>query len=436
MKRELQKLSAAKQLLTILSAQSASTYANQVIALVIPWLILTRTGSAASAGAIAFVMGIAALSGTLVGGLVTDRIGGRRVSILADSLSLITALTLAVTLWLDFFSLWLVAVTQVLGVFFHGPGNIAKISTVPAAAKEEDVPITRAMGLTQTLQGVAMFVGPITAGLLIAAFGEANTLLVTTILSLTSIVLASRLRKKIVTHEQPMSAGQAYRDLRAAVHFLVKEPFLGKMQLVGPLMGAVIVPISALVFPAWFIFAKQDSRALGIFLGAGAIGGMVGGVLFAALAQKLPQRTWLVSATALYASALLGLYFLKPGSLLAVGVSFLAGLMLSVLFAVPFTAFYSRTPQELLGRVGSLGAAHGALMGALASLGFGWLMHTVSAPTALLVCALIMGGIATALAFMPFMRLLDSPAEPQESEPEPTADLQVAAAEDELPAAA
>ncbi|TCO30418.1 MFS transporter [Kribbella steppae] len=427
MKQEMHKLSRARQLLTILSAQSASTYANQVIALVIPWLILTRTGSAASAGAVAFAMGIAALAGTLVGGLVTDRIGGRRVSILADSLSMITALTLAVTLSFDFFALWLVAVTQVLGVFFDGPGQIAKVSTVPEAAKEEDVPITRAMGLTQTLQGVAMFVGPITAGLLIAAFGEANTLFVTTVLFLTSIVLASRLRKKVLTHEHPMSAQQTYRDLREAVDFLVKEPFLGKMQLVGPLMGAVIVPISALVFPAWFIFAKQDSRALGIFLGAGAIGGMVGGVLFAALGQKLAQRTWLVSATAFYAVALLGLYFLQPGSVLAVGVSFVAGLMLSVMFAVPFTAFYSRTPQELLGRVGSLGAAHGSLMGALASLGFGWLMHTVSAPTALLVCALIMGGITAALAFMPFMRLLDNAAEPQDAEPEPAVNLPVAA---------
>jgi MFS family permease len=416
MKQGIQKLSKARQLLTILSAQSVSTYANQVIALVIPWLILTRTGSAAIAGTIAFAIGIASLAGSLMGGLVTDRIGGRRVSILADSLSLITALTLAVGLWFDFFSIWFVAVTQILGVFFDGPGNIAKITTVPAAAKEEDVLITRAMGLTQTLQGIAMFVGPITAGLLIAAFGEANTLFVTTILFLTSIVLVSRLRKQVMTHEHPMSARQAYRDMREAVQFLIKEPFLGKMQLFGPLMGAVIVPISALVFPAWFIFAQQDSRALGIFLGAGAVGGMVGGVIFAALAQKLNQRTWLVGATSLYALALLGLYFSRPGSIAAIGVSFLAGSMMSVMFAVPYTAFYSRTPQKLLGRVGSLGAAMGALAGALASLGFGWLMYAVSAPSALLACALIMGGVAIASAFLPFMHLLDNPPEPAKPE--------------------
>jgi hypothetical protein len=113
---------------------------------------------------------------------------------------------------------------------------------------------------------------------------------------------------------------------------------------------------------------------------------------------------------------MVGLYFAQPGSIPAVGVSFLAGLMLSVLFAVPYTAFYSRTPQHLLGRVGSLGAAQGSLTGAAASLGFGWLLHTVSAPNALLVCALIMGGLAITLASMPFIRLLDCPATPAEPE--------------------
>jgi predicted MFS family arabinose efflux permease len=142
---------------------------------------------------------------------------------------------------------------------------------------------------------------------------------------------------------------------------------------------------------------------------------MVGGLVFAALAQRLAQRTWLVGATVLYAAALLGLYFLRPGSVPAVSVSFLAGLMLSVLFAVPFSASYSRTPQRFLGRVGSLGAAQGSLTGALASLGFGWLMHAVAAPAALMVCAAVMAAIAVALATMPFIRLLDHPtASPQQ----------------------
>jgi predicted MFS family arabinose efflux permease len=75
------RLLGAHQLLRLLGRQSAFTYANQVIAFLIPWLVLTRTRSAVSAGTVAFVMGVAAFVGVMTGGLIPDRIGGRKVSI-------------------------------------------------------------------------------------------------------------------------------------------------------------------------------------------------------------------------------------------------------------------------------------------------------------------------------------------------------------------
>src|SRR5512145_3434009 len=110
-----QKVFSANQLLRVVSTQSVSTFANQVIAFVIPWLVLTRTGSAANAGAVAFAIGATSVVGILTGGLVTDRIGGRKVSMIADALSFTTALLLGVALLFDYFSLWLVIVSQVLG---------------------------------------------------------------------------------------------------------------------------------------------------------------------------------------------------------------------------------------------------------------------------------------------------------------------------------
>jgi hypothetical protein len=43
----------ARRLLLTMSSQSTSTFANQVVAFVIPWLVLSRTGSAPNAGGIA-----------------------------------------------------------------------------------------------------------------------------------------------------------------------------------------------------------------------------------------------------------------------------------------------------------------------------------------------------------------------------------------------
>ena len=409
----MQRLLGAHQLLRLLGSQSASTYANQVIAFVIPWLVLTRTGSAVSAGTVAFAMGIAAFVGVMTGGLITDRIGGRKVSIISDSLSMVTALLLGIALFLDFFSLWLVIVSQIIGVFFDGPGQIAKNTMVPGAATEHEIPIVRAMGIQQTLQNVANFVGPLSAGLLVAVLSESVTLMFASVLFVLCIFFVMGLPRKIMVHEQRMSVQQAYEDMREAVQFLIKDPFLGPMQLFGPFFAFVIGPVSAIVLPAWFVFAHQSATQLGIFLGAQALGGMIGGFIFATFAPKVSQHKWLFGATSAYALALLGLYFLRPGSLIAVLVGFLAGVVFTGIMAIPFSSFYTRTPERLLGRVNSLGAGMGSIIIALASLFFGWLINATSAKTGILACAIVMGLIALGVLLFPFMKHLDEKVEPE-----------------------
>jgi MFS family permease len=216
-----------------------------------------------------------------------------------------------------------------------------------------------------------------------------------------------------------MSPRQAYEDMRETVRFIIKDPLLGPMQLFGPLFAFVIGPVSAIVFPAWFVFAEQSAAQLGIFLGAQALGGMIGGFLFAAFAPKVSQQKWLFGATSAYALALLGLYFLQPGSVVALLVGFFAGVVFTGIMAIPYSSFYIRTPERLLGRVNSLGAGTGFIIIALASLFFGWLINATSARTGLLVCGILMGLIALGVLLFPFMKYLDEKIAP-ESVSEPT----------------
>ena len=397
----------AKQLLRIMLSQSMSTYANQVIAFVIPWLILTKTGSAANAGAVAFAMGVSGLVGTLIGGVVTDRIGGRRVSMLADALSLLTALGLAAALWVDFFAIWFVVITQMIGVFFDGPGQIGKNAAIPAAAAEEKVPVERAMGIQQMIQGVAMFVGPISAGFLIALFSESATLAIAGALFMFAILWISKLKKDTFQHEHPMTRRQAYRDMREAFQFIRHDALLSKMQIFGPLYGALLFPLTVIIYPAWFVFSGQSSEALGVFLGASAIGGMIGGGLFAAFAPKVSKRAWISIATIVHALLLVTLSFMQPGSIATIVVGFLSGVVLTGVMAIIFTTFYTRTPQNLLGRVNSIGTATGHLLTAPAALIFGWIVTATSPQTALLTCAVVLLIIAISIALSSFAKLLD-----------------------------
>jgi MFS family permease len=269
------------------------------------------------------------------------------------------------------------------------------------------VPIVRAMGIQQTLQNVAMFLGPLSAGLLITLLTESITLLLASVLFFVAIVLVLRLPKQIMTHEHPMSVRQAYRDMRVAASFIRHEPFLGPMQFFGPLYACVFLPAATIVFPAWYVLNGQSSAALGLFLGIQAIGGILGGFLFATFGPKVSQRRWLYGTTAAYAGVLFGLSLMQPGSPGTFILAFCAGLTLTGIMTIPYAAFYTRTPQKLLGRVNSLGAAVGYTLSALGALTLGKLITQSSASTALLICAAFMALLAIGAATLPFMKLLD-----------------------------
>jgi MFS family permease len=396
----------------IMTSQAVSTYANQVVAFVIPWLILSRTGSAWNASIVAFAMGLASLVGILMGGLIIDRIGGMKMSVVADVLSFVTTAALATALNIDFLPLWFVTVSQAFGVFFDGPGTIAKNTLVPEAAQQVEVSIVRAMGLQQTFQNVAMFLGPISAGLLIGMFSEGITLLSASMLFLGCAFLMFSVKQQRSARYGTTTFQQPRQDMWDAIRFIVQDPFLGPMQLLGPLYAFVLMPIAAIIFPAWFVFAGQSPNILGIFLGIQALGGMIGGVMFAALAPRVSQQRWLVGSMAGYAFALASLYFIQPGSMLSFVAGFAVGMMSTGIMAIPYTAFYTRTPEQLLGRVNSLGAASGFLMVSISSLFFGWLVDVYSAGAAILVCAIVMGLLSMATLLLPFMKLLDEKQPP------------------------
>ena len=141
-------LARARQLLRAIAAQSASTLANQIVAFVIPWLVLVRTGSALNAGTVAFATGVAAVIGTVGGGVIVDRIGARATSLLSDMLSLVTVVAVPVALLADFLPLWFILVTQTLGILFDGPGKHARYAEAGRALplrlvlRQDTMPVT------------------------------------------------------------------------------------------------------------------------------------------------------------------------------------------------------------------------------------------------------------------------------------------------------
>lgn len=404
----------ARRLLLTISSQSASTFANQMVAFVIPWLVLSRTGSALNAGGVAFATGIASVFGTLFGGVIVDRVGGRRTAIISDALSLVTVLALVAALVAGFVPLWLIVVTQVLGVLFDGPGMVARDALVPRVAREDDVPLVRASSLQETLQNTAQFIGPLAAGLLIAAVAEQGTLLVAAVMFAAAMALIAGLERQRLHHDQPLTAARALADVRQGFRFIVTEPLLGPLTWLLVAWVAVYVPLSTLIFPAWFNFARESAGALGLFLGVQALGGVLGGLAFAAVGPRVSKFRWFV-VTELVATALLAaLLATEPGSAAAVALSFGVGLVAAGSLPIINTAYYSRTPEELLGRVNGTSFAMVLTVLPFSSLAFGWLVNATAPETAITLVVAANTVMVAAFALVPAMRLVDAPAPARE----------------------
>ena len=404
----------ARRLLLTISSQSVSTFANQMVAFVIPWLVLSRTGSALNAGGVAFATGIASVFGTLFGGVIVDRIGGRRTAIIADALSLVTVLALVAALVAGFVPLWLIVVTQVLGVLFDGPGMVARDALVPRVAREDDVPLVRATSLQETLQNTAQFVGPLAAGLLIAAVAEQGTLLVAAVMFAAAMALIAGLERQRLRHDQSLTAASALADVRQGFRFIVTEPLLGPLTWLLVAWVAVYVPLSTLIFPAWFNFARESAGALGLFLGVQALGGVLGGLAFAAVGPKVSKFRWFVATEVVATALLAALLATEPGSAAAVALSFGVGLVGAGSLPIINTAYYSRTPEELLGRVNGTSFAMVLTVLPFSSLAFGWLVNATAPETAITLVVAANAVMVAAFALVPAMRLVDAPAPARE----------------------
>jgi predicted MFS family arabinose efflux permease len=117
--------------------------------------------------------------------------------------------------------------TQVLGVLFDGPGMVARDTLVPRVAREDDVPLVRATSLQETLQNTAQFIGPLAAGLLIAAVAEQGTLLVAAAMFAAAMALIAGLERQRIIHDRPLTAARALADVREGFRFLADEPCSG-----------------------------------------------------------------------------------------------------------------------------------------------------------------------------------------------------------------
>ncbi|HYI53661.1 MAG TPA: MFS transporter [Microlunatus sp.] len=324
------------------AAEAFSLFGNSAIAIVLPWLVLTRTGDPAVTGLVAAVAALPAIVAALVGGWLIDKVGQRRMSVLSDFGSAVSVAGLAVVDRVFGLDLgWFIAL-GILGAVFDVPGMTARETLMGRVARTSGVSLDKIASLRQAVFSLAFLGGPALAGVLLAVLDPIQVVWVTAGCSLAAgicMLILPLTAPAVVSAGAADIGGLATIRGSAALRAMLVIGF-GSAVVVAPLLG-VLVPahFNRLGEPTWF----------GFTMSAFAAGSMIGAILYAVIASR-SRRAVYVGGLLLQTLGMVGFTTLHGVWPVAIGSALVGvgGGLLSPVFIVFFT---EQVAESVRGRV-------------------------------------------------------------------------------------
>ncbi len=290
-------------------SSALSLLGNSVAAVVLPLVLLARTGDALAAGTLALVCAVPQMLVGLLGGALLDRVNRRNVSIVSDLVSAASVALLPIVdmVWGLSFG-WFVAL-GLLGAIGDIPGMTARDTLLPAVVSRDGIDLQRFLGVSQSLESLVTIVGPALAAVLIGFAGDASALWVTAALSCAAALVTLTLPRAVgrTGNEGKVAAsapgGQARgviaaarASLRDGVRMLFRDDELLRSSMLLS-FGIIMVmgSFQGLVLPVHFTEAGRP-ELLGYVLSAMSAGLLAGSLGYTALAPRLRKRAWFVAS--------------------------------------------------------------------------------------------------------------------------------------------
>lgn len=390
-----------------------------IASVVLPLLVLDRTGDILAAGVLATVATAASATTGVVAGLLVDRLDRRAVSIVSGLLAAVSvaALPLVDALWgLDM--TWFL-VLAVVGAVVRVPGMTAQEVLLPALARLGAAGsaggagrLDRLVATRETVANTLVLVAPGLGGLLVAILGLTPTLLLvtaaTSLLAACATLLLDPRTGRVPERERDATRGAVRRaaaDLWTSWRFLARNRLVLGATLVTAMLVAVLSSLQTTLMPAYF--TAQDLPALtGLTLSALAAGGIAGSAVYAGTAGRISRRTWFVIGMTGLIVGFVGIGSLASPWVVLAGAA-LVGLTNAPASAILGVLTIEATPDPLRGRV--LSAQNTVVLAAPALTSAP--LAAVAAVAGLPVAGAIVAGLAAVTAVValaaPAFRSLD-----------------------------
>lgn len=325
-----------------LAASAFSLFGNAAINIVLPWLVLERTGDPALAGTVAAVSAVPSAVAAFIGGHLIDRFGRRTITVIADVGSAASVAGLAIVDHLTGLDLTWFIVLGVTGALFDLPGMTARETMIADISRTSGRSLDLIAGWRQTIFGLSFLLGPAIAGFLLSILPTIDVVWVTAACSGLAALLTAIMR----LHPAPAEP-QAENPLGALATIRRSKPLTWIIGI-SVVSSMLVAPLLAVVLPAHF---QQMGRAdwLGLALSAYAVGTIIGGGLYAAWLKRHRLPSWIM-AMALFSAAFVLIAFLDGFWIVALGMA-VAGIGQGLSGPLMTVLMTEQIPERLRGRV-------------------------------------------------------------------------------------
>ncbi len=347
--------------------QAVSHIGDQFHLIALPWLVLTLTHDPLQLGLVLAVAGVPRALLMLVGGAWADRHSPRTIMLVSDMLRFLVTAGLAAAILTGAAQMWMVYVLAALFGIVSGFFMPAAEATLPRLL--EDSQLEAGNSLMMGSNQLAGFLGPMVAGVVIAAFGVNAGTGAEQTASVTGIgaalvvdalsFLLSALCLMYVRKLPALNADRSSHPLADVISGLRYAWNSDTIRWVVFVLAAANFLIAGPMFVGLPVIAQDrlpgGAAALGMILGASGLGSLVG-MLCVAMLPRLDDKHFarLVFVLMVAFGISVGILAFVNTTWVIAGAMALAGLANGYASIVFMTSLQRMTAPEFLGRVMSL----------------------------------------------------------------------------------
>ena len=384
-----------------MSGAAISILGDQFTLIALPWLVLKMTDDTFALGIVLALMGIPRALLLLIGGALVDRYSPKAVMMLTKYINTALLGILAFLVFQGSMQLWMINVLAFcLGIStaFSIPSGMAMM---PRVVKEEHLPAANSMILG--LRQLAMFIGPVLAGIMIALFGNVETdnsigkitdasgLGAAFLFDCVSYAISAWTLSHVVmnqlhaTSENTQATSKLtnppalLQSVLSGIRYCWNEPQLRTCFAYWSAIAFFIMGPTQIAIPFLANQIGNSASTLGLLAGAHGAGTLIG-MLFSGMKPNL--RFGNLGSTILLIDFIVGILFLPLGfvsaSWQAAAILLIVGTLGGFIHVAIFTWMQRQVPREMIGRAMSMFMFVFIGIGPISAAITGWLMRSIA----------------------------------------------------------